>query len=566
MKRNTLVRLVGQAVMRDPLPLALDLLVALIQGGLYGGVVAALAHLVDVRTVRAVLLWGGAQLLVALCGRLRPVLTRRAQNGIRLALGEQLAEATARLPYADFERSDFLGDLEQATSVLHEDRVYQLVQGALTTVTEGSRIVAVSAVLVGLSPWLALPAAAAGAVQVWADARRVREQYSLYRKREDRQRFADYLGGLPKDPAVNAEVRIFGARRWLIHRWYAVWRGLQAGNHALADRQMRRDALTRGATLAVYLGAFAWGVVLAAHGQIRLGGVVALAAGVRSVQVATEEISYQMADGQRHVLHLLDAAHVIDRSAACLPSPSLKASETITATGLTYRYPGSRHRALKGVDLELRRGRLLALVGENGSGKTTLARILLGLLEPESGTIAGDGGVPARRSAVFQDFVRYHLSVREEVGLGDWSRLSDDASLWEALTAAGPGATAAAQLGLDSLPVLSGGQRQALALARGLFAQGDLVILDEPTAALDPLAEQELFGRFVSVSRGRFTVIVTHRMGAAQLADDIAVMERGRIVERGSHNELLMARGRYARMWEAQSRWYRDGSGPWRSR
>lgn len=553
-----LVRLVGQAVIRDPLPLALDLLLALIQGGLYGGVVAALAHLVDVRTVRAVLWWGGAQLLVALCGRLRPVLTRRAQNGIRLALGEQLAEATTRLPYGDFERSDLLRDLERATSVLHEDRVYQLVQGALTMVTEGSRIVAVGAVLVGLSPWLALPTAAAGAVQVWTDVRRMREQYSLYRQREDQQRFADYLAGLPDDPAANAETRIFGARRWLIHRWYVVWRGLQAGNHALADRQMRRDALTRGATLAVYLGAFAWGVVLAAHGRIHLGGVVALAAGVRSVQVATEEISYQMADGQRHILHLLDAAEVIERSATCPPSRPFKASETITATGLTYRYPGSRRRALRGVDLELRRGHLLALVGENGSGKTTLIRILLGLLEPDSGSIAGDGEDFLRPSAVFQDFVHYNLSVREEVGLGDWSRQSDDASLWEALNAAGPAAVAAAQLGLDALPVLSGGQWQALALARGLFAQGDLVILDEPTAALDPLAERELFDRFVSASRGRFAVIVTHRMGVAQLADTVAVMDAGRIVERGSHDELLLAGGRYARMWEAQSRWYRE--------
>jgi ATP-binding cassette subfamily B protein len=329
---------------------------------------------------------------------------------------------------------------------------------------------------------------------------------------------------------------------------------------------MRRDALVQGSALAVYLGAFAYGVLLARDGELAAGGVVALAAGVRAAQQAAEEISYQMSDAHGHALHLLSATAVLRRARAAPGAPPpLRARDTLTWRGIRYRYPGARRDALRGATLRLRRGHPLALVGENGSGKTTLALILLGLLPPCAGSVEGDGGEPLRRSAVLQDHVRYGLTLRENVGLGDVAHLDDAAAVRGALAAAaGPLDPALAGLDLET-PLgaaeggagLSGGQWLAVAGARGLFAKGELLVLDEPTAALDPLAERALLAHFARLARDRFAVIITHRMGVAALVDEVAVMRRGRVVEAGPPAALLAAGGPFARMWEAQARWYR---------
>lgn len=570
-----LAGLLWRAVRYRPLALALDFALALAEGALGGAAVAALGQLVDRRDLAALLLWGGVLLAGGVCGRLRPLLSRRAQQGIREALGGELADAAVRLPYEDFERRDVRLALERARGVLQGDRVYHMLQTALTVVTEVSRMAAVAAVLTRLSAGLAVPVAAAVGVQVWADVVRVRQRFDLDAHTRAHQGFVDALGGLLRDRTVNAEARVFGAARWLIARWRRPWLGLQAAHRALALREMRRDALVRGSALAVYVGAFAYGVVLARQGALSAGGVVALAAGVRSAQQAVEEISYQIAGAHGHGLHLRDALAVLRRARGAPDAlPPLPARDVVTLRGIRYGYPGARHEALRGASLRLRRGHPLALVGENGSGKTTLARVLLGLLPPSAGTVEGDGGEVLRRSAVLQDYARYALTLRENVGVGDVARMAQDAAVHSAIAAAGTsvgapgGAERAARLGLAGLDLetplgasdggleLSGGQWQAVAGARGIFARGDLLVLDEPTAALDPLAERAVLARFAELARDRFALIVTHRMGAAALAAEVAVMRRGRVVEAGTHAELVAAGGLYARMWEAQARWY----------
>lgn len=560
------LRMLWGAVRQRPLPLLADALLAVGQGVLAGVAVAALGHLIDRRTPAALLLWGTALAGGQAMARLRPPITRRAQQGLREALGDALLDAAARFPLEDFERRAVRSRLDRASDVFGGDRLYNLLQVGLTLLTQASSAVSVGVVLAHLSPWLALPAGVSIAVQAWADTVRVRWRFRLDARGRGRQRFLGYLGDLLRDPAVNAEARLFGGARWLIGRWRREWERLQRAEADLSRRELGRDALVRGSALAVYLGAFAYAVLLARQGALTAGGVVALAAGVRALQDAAEEISYQVADGQDHWLRLADAAAILDRargrSGTGVP---LAAAEVIRVRDVRYRYPEARRDALRGVSLELRRGRLLALVGENGSGKTTLTRVLLGLLTPAAGTVDGDGGGVLRRAAVLQDFARYDLSLRENVGLGRPSAMHQDAELRDALAQGGAATEVAARSGLDALlgsgfegaRDLSGGQWQAVATARGVFARGDLLVLDEPTAALDPLAERDVFERFAALARGRFAVIVTHRMGAAALAEEVAVLHRGRVVEYGTHAALVAAGGRYARMWEAQARWYR---------
>lgn len=226
-----------------------------------------------------------------------------------------------------------------------------------------------------------------------------------------------------------------------------------------------------------------------------------------------------------------------------------------------YRYPGGDRDALCDLHAEIAAGSVVALVGSNGAGKSTLAALLLGLYRPTAGGVrrASPPGAGAA-SAVLQDFVRSTLPVRDHVGFGDLARRDDDAALLAALRQAGSDLQAELDLWLGTDfggPDLSGGQWLRLALARGMLPAAGLVVLDEPTAAIDPVAEVDIVRRLLAFGRGRTAVVVSHRLGIARAADRILVLEGGRVVEEGGHDALRAAGGLYARMWEAQAAWYR---------
>jgi ATP-binding cassette subfamily B protein len=237
---------------------------------------------------------------------------------------------------------------------------------------------------------------------------------------------------------------------------------------------------------------------------------------------------------------------------------------------VTFTYRGRERPTLDGLELEIPAGQSLAIVGENGAGKSTLIKLLCGLYEPDAGRIVLDGGATplesrGRIAVIFQDFVRYPLTLRENVGFGHAARMNDDAALEAALRDAG-GAHLFAALPhgwstvlsreLTGGAELSGGQWQRVALARALAAVrggAGLLILDEPTAALDVRAETELFARFLEVTRGITTVLVSHRLSSVRHADRIVVIDEGRVAEDGTHDALLRAGGRYARMYALQA-------------
>ena len=214
---------------------------------------------------------------------------------------------------------------------------------------------------------------------------------------------------------------------------------------------------------------------------------------------------------------------------------------------------------------QARPGETLAIVGENGAGKSTLAGVLLGLYTPSAGRLAvGSGPSPVRGGAVFQDFARYSLTVRDNVGFGDLPAWSDDAVLRAALRHAGSGLAESLDdwLGPEfGGRDLSGGQWQRLATARGFMPEAALIVLDEPAAALDPLAELGVYTRFGALTRGRTAVLISHRLGSARLCDRILVLDGGRVVEDGTHAELLAQGGLYAQLFTAQAQWVVDGAG-----
>lgn len=251
--------------------------------------------------------------------------------------------------------------------------------------------------------------------------------------------------------------------------------------------------------------------------------------------------------------------------------------DVIAVDDLRFRYPGSAVDALAGVQLDIKRGSVVALVGENGSGKTTLAKILAGLYDADGGTVRWDGrdtreisraGVRARVAVIFQDFVRYAFTARENIAVGDSARPVDDQRVRRAAQAAGADSfITALPNGYDTVLSrlfrggvdLSGGQWQRIAIARAFYRDAPLVILDEPTSALDARAEHELFESLRAVLHGRTAVVVSHRFSTVRSADLIAVLHAGRIVESGTHDELMAENGRYAELFRLQASAYLDG-------
>jgi ATP-binding cassette subfamily B protein len=270
--------------------------------------------------------------------------------------------------------------------------------------------------------------------------------------------------------------------------------------------------------------------------------------------------------------YLQTPARVPGGSAQAGPSPG----DGIRFEGVSFQYPGAAEPALRDIDLHIPAGGSLALVGENGSGKTTLIKLLTRLYLPSSGRILLDGldlneweetRLRQRIGVIFQDFARYQMQVGENVGAGD-ERFFEDEARWREAAEKGRADEFIAtlpqgyrtQLGrwfLDGRE-LSGGQWQKIALSRAFMrTEADVLVLDEPTAAMDARAEAEIFEHFRQLARGRITILISHRFSTVRMADCIAVIEGGRIAERGSHDELMAHGGTYAQLFALQARGYR---------
>jgi ATP-binding cassette, subfamily B, bacterial len=512
-------------------------------------------------------------------------LARAIQNEQSRVLGElvgrkaidRVLDVSTRIDLLAFESPDFYDRLQRARSQ-GQYRALQTVNGLLGIVGASVAGAGLIVALAALQPLL-LPFVLIGYLPLWIVASlNTRDLYHYTRGMTPNDRQRSYLQNVLMGRNAAKEVRAFNLAGFLRHRYDRLYDERIAELRGLAKRRTVRSLLGSLTSSAVTVGTIAMLSWLYLSDRMSLAAAGAAVFGL-----------YQLAN-QLRVLHmsatsLYEATLFIrDYSSFLTLEPSIEASaglvsaprgfDRLTVKEVSFTYPESERPAVDAVSLEVGKGEVVALVGENGSGKTTLAKMLAGLYRPERGRILWDGtdlaSVDAdelrqRVAVIFQDFERYLLPARENVGLGRKERIDDFEGIVEAA------ARADAADFLSKLPEgydtmlgrefaggfdLSIGQWQRVALARAFFRDAPFVILDEPTASLDARAESRLFERMHELLEGRSVVLISHRFSSVRSADRIYVMHEGRVVEHGSHDELMAEDGLYAELFTLQARAY----------
>jgi ATP-binding cassette subfamily B protein len=374
-------------------------------------------------------------------------------------------------------------------------------------------------------------------------------------------------------------VRLFGLGAPFGEAYQRIRRRLR-DQHLRLIRSQSLSQLAAGAlVLACSAPAALWMIWRMLQGQISLGDLVRFYQAFNQGQGLMRSLLGNLGQIYGNTLFLANMFEFLDLEPEVAdpvtPTPApARLRQGVRLRDVTFRYPRADHDALAGVSLSIGRGEVVALVGENGAGKSTLVKLLCRLYDPSAGTVTLDG-VPLtelplsklRRllTVAFQDPARYHLTLRENVWLGDVSQPNDDTRLLRALEVSGAARVAAGlpkgvdtSLGhwLEGGHELSVGEWQRVALARALWRDAWLVILDEPTSPMDPEAEERFWAELRPALSGRAALLISHRFSTVRQADRIYVLERGRIVESGSHDELVGTGGIYARLYASQARYY----------
>lgn len=441
-------------------------------------------------------------------------------------------------------------------------------------------IVLMAGLLASLHWVLVILALAAAGLSLALERRVTAKLYEFFYHETPEERERNYLGDLLVQPRTAKELRAYVLADYLLDRHRGVSEDLFE-RRARMYRSSTRTALLTGLVTGTALAlAYLFVAMQGVSGTINPGGVVLVIGAFTSVSGTLGQISSTFVAVDQHTTFLDDyfsflAAETLVPEPAkprALPSGPIGG---IAIDDVTFSYPGATEPALHGLTLDIGRGELIALVGENGAGKTTLVKLLLRFYDVSGGAIR-IGGVDIREldpralrdriGVLFQDFAAYELSVRENVVMGRPDAAPGDGRVLDALRASrSEWLVDKMPNGLDSKVGrlfegghdLSGGEWQRLALARLMFRDADIWILDEPTSSLDPEAEAAVFAELKANLKGRIGIVISHRFSTVRIADRIAVIAEGRVTELGTHEELLAADRRYARLFELQAAGYR---------
>jgi ATP-binding cassette, subfamily B, bacterial len=494
------------------------------------------------------------------------------------AVSVDLMAHAARLDLMHFESAEYQDRLERARrqAAGRSPLLSQMFGQAQDMIT----VVTLAGGLFAYAPWLILLLPLSFVPAIWGETRFNTLAYFMSRWRTPERRELEYIRYIGASAETAKELKLFGLGGFLIERFRRLAQTIFIENRNLSMQRTGWGALFSAIATLTYYGAYAFIVWRTVIGDFTIGDLAFLSGSFLRLNALFQKIllGFTQIAGQSMYLDDLFSFFEIEPTivdpAAPKPFPS-PIRKGIAFEGVGFRYPDTDTWALRHLSFTLDAGETLALVGENGAGKTTIVKLLTRLYDPDEGRITIDGidlrelavaDIHAHIGVIFQDFIRYSLTARENIGVGrieaqeDEQRIESAAerSLADAVIAKLPKGYDQ-QLGrlFKQGRDLSGGEWQKIAIARAYMREADLVILDEPTAALDAKAEAEVFARFKSLAAGRTAVIISHRFSTVRMADRILVLENGGILEAGTHEQLLARGGRYAELFELQAAGYR---------
>ena len=538
--------------------------------------------------------------------KVRDTLHLRLEQNLEHALGRRFLAKASRLPLVFFEVSAFYDRLERAKNPGRT--VDRFFFAAMHTFQAGIRVISIAIIFTSVSLWISLTLLIVLIPQILMSIEQSRRFMSFTYGQTEAMRRVGYVDRILTGRGEQKEMRLFALHQMLSQRWRAMRRALREQLWRQQNQLVRRElpvaSLRLGASAGIAIAlAYFLGDRLLTPGRF-----VALFRGVDDMLGAGSSLGYHsmtLQNQNAEISYVREFLDLPEDDGAWLQQPPADREPTrpfpkplregFAVEDVWFAYPAASatkaenpRPVLRGVNLHLKPGERVALVGENGAGKSTLAKLLLGLYQPTAGEIAVDGirygeidrtSLASAVSAAFQDFFNFELTASQSIGIGALGTGGSDREndLWPAWLPPDPAVVenAARRAGVDAIaarlpqgydtPVghvldggqgLSGGEWQRLAIARAFIRQPELLILDEPTAALDPMAEAEVYRQFGELLAGRTALLISHRLGSARMADRILVLKDGRIVEQGPHDDLVAKGGVYAAMWEEQASWY----------
>ncbi len=503
------------------------------------------------------------------------------QSLLRALLGNRvnvmILDKALSLDLTLFEDSEFYDKMTRARRQASSRplslvmRTFGLIQNAISLATYGALLISFSPIAVAILAFAALPT-------FIVETKFSGEAFRLFRWRTPEAREQMYLETVIAREDYAKEVKLFGLGRTLLDRYQSIFDKLYKEDRSLTMRRGVWGYLLGLLSTAAFYGSYAWIVISAIDGDISIGEmtmfVMVFKQGQSAMAAALSAIGGMYEDN----LYLSNLYEYLEQEVPVSAGGAIVGPEPgdgLRFIDVSFAYPGSETNAVEHISFHLHPGTKLALVGENGSGKTTIIKLLTRLYRPSEGTITLDGldlqqwddqTLRDRLGVIFQDFVRYQFKVGENIGVGDDAAFANEEA-WREAAKEGMAAPF-----IEELPdqyqtqlgrwfkggrELSLGQWQKIALSRAFIRKtADVVVLDEPTASMDAAAEAQIFEHFREITQDQMAIVISHRFSTVRMADEIIVLDKGRIMEHGSHTELIAAKGDYARLFEIQAKGY----------
>jgi len=510
----------------------------------------------------------------------------RAINVVDNILGEshsnavslELMEHAAKLDLKHFEQSEYQDRLERARRQASSrstviSQVFGQAQAMITAIALAAGLFVYAPLLIGLLALALIPA-------VWGEFRFNRLAYWISHNRSPERRQLEYLRQIGASADSAKEIKLFGLGEFLSGRFRGLSEQILIENRNLSIKRALQTGLLASISTLTYYAAYAYIVWRTLHGEFSIGTLVFLSGSFSQLNGYLQQILIGFTQIAGQSLYLDDLFSFFEIKPTILdpkhPKPfPLPVKQGLVFENVGFRYPGSENWAVRNLSFSVPAGETLALVGENGAGKTTIVKLMTRLYDPDEGRITLDGidlkafataDLRTHIGVIFQDFLRYSFTASDNIGVGRIEVAADrDRIVSAAEQSLADPVIRKLPEGYDQMlgrtflkgQDLSGGEWQKIAIARAYMRNAEIIILDEPTAALDARAEAEVFTRFKNLAEGTTAVLISHRFSTVRMADRIVVLADGKVEEQGTHSELMANGGRYAELFELQAQGYR---------